>query len=238
MSLSLATKLGAAGAATIAVFAAVGSAAADEEGPEPSSFTSAFTVAATPDQVVDPEGMAVAGEEGASATFNFRVNSDEEIICYDIMLKGVTPPYMSMAKTATHIHDNVAGQPGPPRVAFPDPVDAGDGTLRSSGCLQGPFTTGIEAEGGGDTGDGFTLKDIEADPAGYYADTHTMDFVAGAVRGQLSQVPLGGVPTGGGGTADQGGSTNVALYGAAGAIVIAAAAAAGVGTLARRRVNN
>ena len=221
MSLSLATKLGAAGAATIAVFAAGGSAAADEEVPEPSSFTSAFTVAATPDQVVDPEGMAVAGEEGAMGTFNFRVNSDEEIICYDIMLNGVTPPYMSMARSATHIHEALAGQSGPPRVTFPDPEDAGDGTLRSSGCLQGPFTTGIEA-----------------DPAGYYADTHTMDFVAGAVRGQLSQVPLGGVPTGGGGTADQGGSTNVALYGAAGAIVIAAAAAAGVGTLARRRVNN
>lgn len=240
MPVSMKTKLGAAGAATIAMLAGGGNAtAADEEVPEPSSFTSAFTAAATPDQVVSPEGMAVPGEEGAMGTFNFRINSDQEIICYDIMLTGVTPPYMSMAKSATHIHENVAGQSGPPRVTFPDPQDAGDGTLRSSGCVQGPFTTGIEAEGGGDTGDGFSLKEIEANPAEYYGDTHTMDFVAGAVRGQLTQVPIGGVPTGGGGMApDQGGSTNVALYGAAGAIVIAAAAAAGVGTLARRRAHN
>lgn len=237
MSVSLAKKAGAAGAVTIAVLVGGGSAtAADEEVPEPASFTSAFTAAATPDEIINPDGMAVPGEEGATGTFNFRINSDEEIICYDIMLNGVTPPYMSMAKTATHIHEALAGQPGPPRIAFPNPEDAGDGTLRSSGCLQGPFTTGIEAEGGGDTGDGFTLKEIEANPAEYYGDTHTMDFVAGAVRGQLSQVPLGGVPTGGGGTApNEGGSTNMALYVSAGAIVIAAAAGA---TLARRRVTN
>ncbi|MBA2388216.1 MAG: CHRD domain-containing protein, partial [Acidimicrobiia bacterium] len=202
MSVSLAKKAGAAGAVTIAVLVGGGSAtAADEEVPEPASFTSAFTAAATPDEIINPDGMAVAGEEGATGTFNFRINSDEEIICYDIMLNGVTPPYMSMARSATHIHEALAGQSGPPRVTFRDPEDAGDGTLRSSGCIQGPFTTGIEAEGGGDTGDGFSLKSIEADPAGHYGDTHTMDFVAGAVRGQLSQVPLGGVPTGGGGTA-------------------------------------
>ncbi|MDQ3737704.1 MAG: CHRD domain-containing protein, partial [Actinomycetota bacterium] len=181
MSVSTKMKLSAAGAASIAVLAGGGSATAqDEEVPEPSSFTSAFTAAATPDEIVDPEGMAVAGEEGAMGTFNFRINSDEEIICYDITLNGVTPPYMSMARSATHIHEAVAGVSGPPRVTFPDPVDAGDGTLRSSGCVQGPFTTGIEAEGGGDTGDGFSLKEIEDDPAEYYGDTHTMDFVAGA----------------------------------------------------------
>ncbi|MGI8764423.1 MAG: CHRD domain-containing protein, partial [Ilumatobacteraceae bacterium] len=203
MSVSLAKNAGAAGAVTIAVLVGGGSAtAADEEVPEPASFTSAFTAAATPDEIINPDGMAVAGEEGATGTFNFRINSDEEIICYDIMLNGVTPPYMSMARSATHIHEALAGQSGPPLVTFPDPEDAGDGTLRSSGCLQGPFTTGIDAEGGGDTGDGFPLKEIEANPADYYyCDTHTMDFVAGAVRAQLSQVPLGGVPTGGGGTA-------------------------------------
>ena len=32
---------------------------------------------------------------------------------------------------------------GPPRIAFPNPVDTGNGQLKSSGCLQGPFTTGL-----------------------------------------------------------------------------------------------
>jgi hypothetical protein len=177
----------------------VGTASAQEtEVPEPSEFTSMFTARATPDMVVNNDGVATPGQAGATGTFDYRINSDLEIICYDIELRGVTPPYQSPAKTATHIHEGDAGSAGPPRLAFPNPEDAGDGTLRSSGCLEGPFTTGVMANGQ-DSGTGFTLDRIEADPAAFFTDTHTAQFTAGAVRGQLTAVPMGGVETGAGG---------------------------------------
>lgn len=71
----------------------------------------------------------------------------------------------SPARTATHMHAAVAGRAGPPRLAFLNPTNAtntdaqpgnGNTTLseqgtferRSSyGCLDGPFTTGVLANG-------------------------------------------------------------------------------------------
>ncbi|QJY48162.1 CHRD domain-containing protein [Pseudonocardia broussonetiae] len=196
----------------VALSAGVAS-AQDAEVPEPSSFTSMITAMATPDAVVNPDGVVTPGEPGATGTFDYRINSELEIICYDITLRGVTPPYMSPARTATHIHQAAEGAAGPPRIAFPDPQDAGDGILRSEGCLQGPFTTGIMANGA-DTGEGFSLAAIEADPSAFSTDTHTATFTAGAVRGQLTSVPMGGVATGAGGTAG-GGSWAPAALGAA-----------------------
>ena len=102
------------------------------------------------------------------------------------------------------------------------------GTLVSEGCLQGPFTTGV-APDGTDTGEGFTLDQIEADPSAFFTDTHTSAFTAGAVRGQLRQVPVGGVATGAGGTAADDGAPasaglaalgGVAVLGAAGAVAL------------------
>lgn len=201
--------------AALAVSAGTASAQGDEV-PEPAGFTSMFTATTTPGEVVNADGESVPGPDGASGTWNFRINSDEEIICYDITVRGITAEYESPARTATHIHDGAPGVSGPPRVVFPNPQDAGDGTLRSEGCIQGPFTTGV-APDGTDTGEGFSLAEIEADPSGYYADVHTADFVPGAMRGQLSAVPMGGVDTGAGGTAPgrDGGWAPVALGGAA-----------------------
>jgi hypothetical protein len=224
---------GGAGAATAALALTLFAAApanAEEAVDEPAEFTSAFTVMATPDQVINNDGVAAPGQEGATGRFTFRINSDLEIICYDITLEGVSGDYMSPAKTATHIHQANAGQPGPPRIAFPNPTPVGDGPRTSSGCLQGPFTTGVMANGA-DTGDGFSLAAIEANPAGFSADSHTVDFPAGVVRGQLSAVPVGGVGTGAGGTAQ---SPDAA---APFAIAAAGAAAAGLAALVlvRRR---
>jgi len=101
--------------------------------------------------------------------------------------------YQSPAKTATHIHQAAVGRAGPPRLAFPNPVNSAgelgdDLELRYSyGCLKGPFTTGILANGT-DTASGFTIKALEENPTGFFADTHTAEFVAGAVRGQLKVV--------------------------------------------------
>lgn len=155
------------------------------------------------------------------------INSDLEIICYDITTRGVTPPYQSMAKTATHVHQTVAGKNGPPRIAFPNPEGDGD-VRRSTGCLEGPFTTGLKGEDGQDTGTGFTLKSIEDDPSGFSADTHTSRYVPGAVRGQLTSMPVGGVETGLGGGESESGAIGVAA-----AAVFATVAAV---LVSRRRV--
>ncbi|PAY22946.1 hypothetical protein CEY15_11350 [Dietzia natronolimnaea] len=186
-----------AGAAALVVSAAP--AQANTEVDRPDYFTSAFSVMAVPGEVIDSDGEVAPGEEGATGDFMFWVNSDTDVICYEITLDGVTGEYDSPAITATHIHEARAGEPGPPRIAFPDPQPVGDGPRTSEGCMQGPFTTGVEDDDGTDRGAGFTLDRIEADPAGFTADTHTEEYTAGTVRGQLMQVPLDGVETGGGG---------------------------------------
>lgn len=216
--------------AAVGLLAVAAPAHAETEVPEPSSFTSAFTVMATPDQVVNADGVATPGQDGATGTFTFRINSELEVICYDITLDGVSGDYESPAKTATHIHQAQAGQPGPPRIAFPNPAPIGDGPRTSSGCLQGPFTTGVMVDGV-DTGTDFSLSQIEDDPSGFSADSHTAASPAGVVRGQLSSVPAGGVPTGGGGTAETGmnaAGVSIAAVGVAGAL-------AGLGVIAHRR---
>lgn len=203
--------LGAAGALAL-VGAVAAPASAETEVDRPDSFTSAFTATATPEAVVDGEGNPAPGPDGAMGTFTFMINSDEEIICYDIETTGVTGEYESPAKTATHIHQANLGEGGPPRLAFPNPMGEGD-VRTSSGCFQGPFTTGLEGDDGNDTGEGFSLAEIEANPAGFSADTHTADFLPGAVRGQLESIPVGGVETGFGGTAERSGGINPALTG-------------------------
>ncbi|GAA2076592.1 hypothetical protein GCM10009821_14880 [Aeromicrobium halocynthiae] len=218
----------------------------------PSSFTGAYIVNATPDTIINNDGDSVPGKEGAEGTFLFFTSSTENIICWDISVTGLEDIYESPAKTATHIHEADAGEPGPPRIAFPDPepADSTDPAVErtSSGCAEGPFTTGLAPEGT-DTGDGFTLDQIEANPAGFSADTHTADAVAGAVRGQLvfsqelldqanasldedddaddeRQTPVGGVRTGEGGSA-----TSLPL----GLMAAFTVAAAGAGAVALRR---
>ena len=204
-----------------AVLTGAGVASAETEVAEPATFTSAFTAMATPDMVVNAESVPTPGTAGASGTFTYRINSELEVICYDISLTGVTPPYMSPAKTATHIHEAAAGKAGPPRIALPNPEDDGSGRLVSSGCLEGPFTTGLAPEGT-DTGEGFTLAQIEANPSAFFTDTHTQASPAGAVRGQLTAIPVGGIETGAGGTADD---SSAALPAVAGLGVLVAAGA-------------
>ncbi|CZS91194.1 uncharacterized protein RCO7_01486 [Rhynchosporium graminicola] len=150
-------------------------------------FTSTFNVTATPDQVVSNAGLPAPGPAAALGQFNYAIDSKNDIICYDITLVNFVGAYQSPAKTATHIHEGAEGKAGPPRIAFPNPV--GDDNLRkSSGCLIGPFTTGIKmADNVTDTGAGFRLAQIEANPAGFFTDSHSALFAAGVVRGQLDQ---------------------------------------------------
>ncbi|KAH8588595.1 hypothetical protein B0O99DRAFT_524698, partial [Bisporella sp. PMI_857] len=149
-------------------------------------FTSIFNITATPDQVINAQQQPAPGQPGAKGQFNFAINSKTETICYDITLWGVTGDYQSPARTATHIHESPKGRLGPPRIAFPNPQPVGKYIRRSVGCLTGPFTTGIKAsDNTTDTGFGFKLAQIEANPASFFADSHTKLFPAGVVRGQL-----------------------------------------------------
>lgn len=151
----------------------------------PFTATSQFDIPATADQVVG------GGQPGATGTFALRLDADRDVICYAIDLDGVTGAYASPALTATHIHAAVAGVAGPAVVAFDDPrpVDAfaPDGPRTSSGCVDAtaPSFPDGAAPDGVDPGDGFTVARIESDPEAYYVDSHTEDFLAGAVRGQF-----------------------------------------------------
>ena len=165
---------------------AVPAAAADASVPEPPTFTSTLTSSLTPDQVVDDAGKPVPGQPGASGTVTLKVNSQMNVVCYDITLTGVTQPYESSARTATHLQEGKPGESGYPRMVFPDPQGPPGGPLTSKGCLQGPFTTGVVLARG-DTGRGFTLAMLERNPAEWFLDVHTKQFRTGAVRGQLAK---------------------------------------------------
>ncbi|KAL2212923.1 hypothetical protein CC79DRAFT_1351902 [Sarocladium strictum] len=193
LALSMAVGLAVAGAIP-PVHHAASVAAPQDAGLGPFHFTSTYNLIATPERVVDAESVSAPGEAGAMGFYNYGINSELDIICYNITLMGVTGPYDSPAVTATHIHEAAEGQAGPPRIAFPNPEPADSGPeviKRSAGCLQGPFTTGIDADDGSDTGAGFTLAQIEANPNGFFTDSHTMVSVPGVVRAQL-EVGAGG----------------------------------------------
>ncbi|KAG8926366.1 hypothetical protein FRC03_004325 [Tulasnella sp. 419] len=153
----------------------------------PFHFTSTFAVHALPDNVVNAKSEKSFGQEGGQGWFNYGIAADQDVICFNITIVGVQPPFKSPALTSTHIHQGEVGKAGPPRIAFPDPVavEGHPGVLQSIGCKAGPFQTGIKVEGK-DTGEGFKVKQIEENPSGFFTDVHTEARPDGAVRGQLA----------------------------------------------------
>ncbi|KAH7382033.1 hypothetical protein BKA64DRAFT_219204 [Cadophora sp. MPI-SDFR-AT-0126] len=150
------------------------------------AFSSTQFISAVPENVVNGT-TPTGGLTGASGLFNFGIHSGLNMICYNITLHNFQGDFSSPATTATHIHEAALGASGPPRIAFPNPevVEGGDGTVRTSaGCLKGPFVTGVMVEGV-DSGEGFHVSMIEANPQAFMADTHSSLALAGAVRGQL-----------------------------------------------------
>ncbi|KAH7074241.1 hypothetical protein FB567DRAFT_453196 [Paraphoma chrysanthemicola] len=150
------------------------------------AFTSMQAIHAVPEEVVNGT-EATGGLAGATGQFNFGINSAMNMICYNITLHNFQGEFDSPATTATHIHEAARGASGPPRIAFPNPEPIGtDGVVRNSaGCIKGPFTTGVMVEGK-DSGEGFHVSQIEANPAAFMADTHSSLALPGAVRGQLA----------------------------------------------------
>lgn len=148
----------------------------------PFNFTSTYNIVATPDQVVNGTTFT-GGLPGTIGYFNYGINSDLDLICWNIKLVGFRGEYQSPARTATHIHQAARGMSGPPRLAFPNP--AGTGHERYSfGCMTGPFTTGL-VQNGQDTGTGFMVRQIEDNPSAFMTDVHSSLAVPGAVRGQF-----------------------------------------------------
>ncbi|KAK7187821.1 hypothetical protein DPSP01_010865 [Paraphaeosphaeria sporulosa] len=147
-------------------------------------FDAFYIVKATPDQVINTTQTPAPGQPGAKGLFKYGINVAENTICYNITLFGVTGPYQSAALTATHIHEARKDRSGPPRIAFPNPKGPDERRI-STGCLTGPFKTGINSTDGVDTGTGFHVKQIVENPEAFFTDTHTKAYVPGAVRGQL-----------------------------------------------------
>jgi hypothetical protein len=177
---------------------------ADKKPAFPIPFTSSFSIIATPEQVVQNNASLTnaftGGLPGAIGYYDFGLNSELDLICYYIKLVGFRGDYQSPAATATHIHQSAAGRSGPPRLSFPNPapVEGDSNTRISAGCLQGPFLTGLSANATNplnpegvnqDTGVGFTIAMLEANPSAYNADVHSSLAVPGAVRGQFPSAP-------------------------------------------------
>ena len=103
-------------------------------------FSSTYHIVATPDQVVNGTDNPVftGGLAGVQGFYDFGINAEQDLICYNIKLVGFKGEYQSLAKTATHVHQGAKGKNGPPRLAFPNPQGDGD-TRYSFGCLQGLF---------------------------------------------------------------------------------------------------
>jgi hypothetical protein len=92
------------------------------------------------------------------ATISLR---EDGSVCWELHVTNITLPTI-----AAHIHEGAADVNGP--VVVP---------------LGGPDTTGVSI--GCVTADVALVEAIASNPAGYYVNVHTMDFPAGAVRGQL-----------------------------------------------------
>ncbi|MDT7710074.1 MAG: hypothetical protein QOG20_5681, partial [Pseudonocardiales bacterium] len=82
------------------------------EVPEPTSFTSMFTAMATPDMVFNAHGVPTPGEAGATGTFDYRINSTDEIICYDITLRDPARRHTAVPEPRRHRHADPPGRRG------------------------------------------------------------------------------------------------------------------------------
>lgn len=101
------------------------------------------------------------GDPDGTGTALFRLREGEGRICWSITVSNITLPAIG-----AHIHQGAAGVAGPVVVPLTPP----DATGMSAGCVVVPRAL---------------VSAILASPATFYANVHTTDFPAGAVRGQL-----------------------------------------------------
>jgi CHRD domain len=113
----------------------------------------------------DPDGRGLA-----------LVRTGRERVCFALGWTGIAAPIFA------HIHSGAAGVAGPVVVLFFDvPELAGAPTAAL------PDTIAAAAGCVGDQNPAL-LRDIRRHPADYYANIHNLDFVPGAIRGQLRRL--------------------------------------------------
>jgi CHRD domain len=102
------------------------------------------------------------GDADGTGSALIRLRLGEARLCFQLTAASITLP-----ASAAHIHHGASGVAGP--VVVPLTAPGAGGT--SQGCV---VTTRM------------LVAAILGTPAGYYANVHTSDFPAGAIRGQLS----------------------------------------------------
>jgi CHRD domain len=113
----------------------------------------------------DPDGRGLA-----------LVRTGRERVCFALGWTGIAAPIFA------HIHAGATGVNGPVVVLFFDVPEL-------AGAPTAALPDTIAAVGGcvGDQ-DPALLRDIRRHPADYYANVHNLDFVPGAIRGQLRRL--------------------------------------------------
>jgi hypothetical protein len=102
------------------------------------------------------------GDADGSGTGNFWIDIDRNRLCYTLSATNIVLP-----ATGAHIHRGDASIAGPVVIPFTNPTAAGS----SSGCV---------------AVDGALLREVITNPAGFYANVHSTEFSAGAIRSVLS----------------------------------------------------
>ena|SRR5919108_5031481 len=112
---------------------------------------------------ISASGKRRAGDLDGRGSFAALIHKDQKL-CFGITVTGIGTP------VAAHIHKAKRGRNGPIVVPLVTPSSGDPGA--SSGCVDANANL---------------LADIRKHPKRYYANVHTSDFPAGAVRGQLFQ---------------------------------------------------
>ena len=105
-------------------------------------------------------GGAGSPDTDGAGHANFTVDTAKNEVCYDLMVENID------VATAAHVHKGAAGASGPPVVPMAKP--GADG--KAKGCA----TVGADV-----------VKDLLANPAGYYVNVHNGPHPGGAIRVQL-----------------------------------------------------
>jgi len=130
-------------------------------GTTPAAAGRTFSVALTGAQECTNQGTCGVGDPDGAGTATFRFRPDNQV-CYRFRVQNIQLP-----SVGAHIHRAPRGQNGPIVVPF----DAPNASGVSAGCV---------------AGNPAVVQEILANPANFYANVHTRDFPAGAVRGQLA----------------------------------------------------
>jgi hypothetical protein len=103
-----------------------------------------------------------AGDADGAGTSAFQIDIDKNRLCYTLQAANIPLP-----ATAAHIHRGDASISGPVVIPFTQPNASGT----SGGCV---------------AVDGALLREIIANPGGFYSNIHSTEFPGGAIRAPLA----------------------------------------------------